>query len=395
MKKKILYHFLFALFSFFLLSTLINKIEKFNPVIKALKELSFSDIYFAYIQEKTSSDDIYIVDVGYENHHNTRVNITNFINEVNSKYKPSVIGVDVFFENEIDKEIDLKLSNSLSENNVIRIFKMIEKSFDENESLIYADFGSLPNLDTNTVEKDGYTFGLGDATEHPCIRYFKPTFIHQKNKYNHFSSLVAEKHMKFIGENFDADLNLNYKMMINYNKDFSSNRININDTSRYHELEGKIVLLGINTYKNDGFPLYNDDVHYTPKNKYYIGRSEKDTYGIEILANIVSNLINSEYLSYKEGVIKYINILLSMLIYIFLLYVFVYLNEFFVFFKILFQTAGVLLLVISSLLVIHFSNFYIDLTLSIAIMFIAAEVVEVVEELLEKINNWLSIKLKK
>ena len=37
-----------------------------------------------------------------------------------------------------------------------------------------------------------------------------------------------------------------------------------------YELKDKIVLIGINTYKN-GKPYYNDDVHFTPKNKNYIG----------------------------------------------------------------------------------------------------------------------------
>ena len=68
-------------------------------------------------------------------------------------------------------------------------------------------------------------------------------------------------------------------MMINYNINFKNNRININDTSRYAELKDKIVLLGINTYKADGYPMYNEDIHYTPKNKSYIGRSIKDSYG--------------------------------------------------------------------------------------------------------------------
>jgi hypothetical protein len=64
------------------------------------------------------------------------------------------------------------------------------------------------------------------------------------------------------------------------------------------------------------------------------------------------------------------------------------LNESFVFFKILSQTVGVLFLVLISVAVIHYTNNYIDLSSAIAAMFISAEVVEVIEELLQKLPNY-------
>ena len=78
----------------------------------------------------------------------------------------------------------------------------------------------------------------------------------------------SQKYLEESDNKFSSSINLNHKMMINYNIDFSENRIDINDSTRYHELKDKIVLIGINTYKN-GKPYYNDDVHFTPKNKNY------------------------------------------------------------------------------------------------------------------------------
>ena len=40
------------------------------------------------------------------------------------------------------------------------------------------------------------------------------------------------------------------------------------------------------------------------------------------------------------------------------------------------------------------SNYYIDLTMVIGVTFISAEVVEIVEELLEKLPNYINKKLK-
>jgi len=64
------------------------------------------------------------------------------------------------------------------------------------------------------------------------------------------------------------------------------------------------------------------------------------------------------------------------------------------FLKIFFQTIGVLLLAIISVAVMSNSNYYIDLTLVIGVTFISAEVVEIVEELLEKLPNYINKKLK-
>jgi hypothetical protein len=59
-----------------------------------------------------------------------------------------------------------------------------------------------------------------------------------------------------------------------------------------------------------------------------------------------------------------------------------------VFFKILSQTIGVLLLVLISVVVINYSNSYIDLSITVGIMFISAEIVEVIEELLQRLPNY-------
>ena len=380
MLKKIFYHLTFALILLFLIFSVLERIEKFNPLIKAIKELSISDIYFAFVQEYHPSSEIYIVDIGLKETKQSRKEITNFLKEINSKYKPRVIGVDVFFDQNINPDIDNELISSMSDSNVIRMFKIID-----NFNILYPDFGSFLNLDTNTIYKDGYTFGLGDATSHPCIRYFKPKLENNGITYNHFSKLIAEKYLESKNKSIDKTIDLDHKMIIRYNKDFANNRINIIDSSRFHELKDKIVLIGLNTYKEDGTPLYNEDVHYTPKNKYYIGRSAKDTYGVEILANITSNLINNDGFYYNESLVKYLNIFISLFIYISFLFIFIYFNKYFIIIKILTQTIGVFLLVMFSLFLIHYNNFYLDFTFSIAVMLVAAEIVKTIEGLLNKI----------
>ena len=90
--------------------------------------------------------------------------------------------------------------------------------------------------------------------------------------------------------------------------------------------------------------------------------------------------------------VNILNWIISILTYIILLYLFISLNESFIFFKVLSQTIGLLFLIIISLGVINFTNHYIDLSMAIAVMFIAAEIVEINEELLIKIKPELLIK---
>jgi len=360
MLKKIIYHLLVVVAVFFTLNFLGNKLDKLNPIIKAISEIRFSDIYFSFSDNIKPSSEIYIVDIGYKDPIKSRSEIADFIDKINKEYKPSAIGLDVYFDSKYkDDPINQRLISSLSMDNVIRMFKVTEDF-----NILYPDFSVLPGLDTNTILKDGYTFGLGDATQHPCIRYYKPTFEIEGKTYNHFSKLIAQKHLNQTSKELSSDINFKNKMMIKYNADFSKNRISIHDSTRYHELKNKIVLIGLNTYKDDGTPLYNDDLHFTPRNPNYIGRSAKDSYGIEILGNIISNLIKDDHLSYNESFVKWLNWIVSIAVYVFLLFVFTVFKEYFVFLKIFFQTIGVLLLAIISLSIMTSSSYYIDLTMA-------------------------------
>jgi len=386
MLKKVICHFAIVSAALLIFSFIGNRVEKLNPIIKAVNDIKLSDIFFLFSDNLETSSEIYIIDIGDKDPVKSREDIASFIEKINDQYMPKVIGVDVFFDSKYkDEPFNKKLITSLSMDNVIRMFK-VEDDF----NIFYPNFSVLPGLDTNTVFKDGYTFGLGNATQHPCIRYYKPTFEIQGKKYNHFSKLIAQKYLDQTSEELSNALDINFedKLMIRFNTNFSENRININDSTSYHELKDKIVLIGLNTYKNDGTPFYNDDVHFTPKNPNYIGRSIKDSYGIEIIGTIVSNLINNDHFSHSETFVKWLNWIIAIACYIFLLFFFTTFNEYYVFLKILIQTIGILLLAVISFLIMFNSNYYIDLTPAIGMIFISAEFIKIVEEVLQKLPSY-------
>ena len=188
MIKKILYHFLFIFILTFSLKVLVDQVERLNPLMKALGDIRFSDLYFS-LNEKELASDIYIVDLGLESPVSTREDIAQFIKRINSEYKPKVIGVDVYFDEEYkDASINGELIHQLSSDNVVRLFKIDEK-------LKFPDFSYLPALKIDENLTEGYSFGLGKPTEHPCVRYYKPTYELNNTKYNHISKLIAQKYL--------------------------------------------------------------------------------------------------------------------------------------------------------------------------------------------------------
>ena len=391
MVKKLISHLLVLLAIILILNLIAKRFEKLNPVLKAISEIRFADAYTSLSNDTKPSSEIYIIDIGNKDPIKSRAEIADFIEKINKQYKPSAIGVDVYFKHK-DDPVNQRLISSLSMENVVRMFKVTEQEFYSNgkkETIIFPDFSVLPSLDINTNSKDGYTFGLGEATQHPCIRYYKPTFEIEGKTYHHFSKLIAQKYLNQTSQQLSSKINFKNKIMIKYNTDFSNNRIRINDSTRYHELKGKIVLIGLNTYKNDGTPFYNDDIHFTPRNKYFIGRSAKDSYGIEILGNIVSNLINDDHLNYNETFVWWLNWMLSLAVYFVLLYIHIFFNKYFIFFKLFCQSFGVLSLIIIPVIVMLNSNYYIDLTLATGVTFISGEVVKIMEEVLIKFQNYI------
>ena len=145
-------------------------------------------------------------------------------------------------------------------------------------------------------------------------------------------------------------------------------------------------MIGICTYDNRGIPKFTDDTWFTPLNELYIGRSQKDMYGVEIKATIISNIINGEYIDYRAKTSKFINLIISLIIYFILLTLFINLRESFVFVKVFSQTIGVLSLAILNIIVMYSTGLYLDLTVSIGVIFLAPEIVEFIEEVSEKYN---------
>ena len=98
MFKTIIYHLIIVLILSFTIGAIVDRIEDKNPVIKAISEIRFSDLYFSIDNKLKPSSEIFIVDIGDKDPLNSREEIAIFIEKINANYKPKVIGVDVYFD---------------------------------------------------------------------------------------------------------------------------------------------------------------------------------------------------------------------------------------------------------------------------------------------------------
>jgi hypothetical protein len=89
--------------------------------------------------------------------------------------------------------------------------------------------------------------------------------------------------------------------LINYRGNYTiENSLSITDTTGLEKLKNKVVLIGLYENDTDGKPIYTEDTHWAPTNENYFGRSEKNIYGIEIQAHIISSIINNDFISSKS-----------------------------------------------------------------------------------------------
>ena len=364
-----------------------------NPIEKIWADFKFSDIYFSTIQEKKIDDNIYLIDIDFKDNSTTRNEISNFINTIQKKYKPKIIALDVQFkfDSNVTADINQNLINSLNNKNIVLSYELQKikaggKKNDLKWRKITSEYPINKNISDgyvqNLISVPGFDFGVE--------RFFQPMVKQGDEIFKHFAISVAEK------LNLDVSnlLRNNDKVMINY-KYLYNDPISIGDETNYYKLKDKIVIIGLFTKDKSGKPLYSEDVHYTPSNKYFFGKSPPDMYGGEILATIISNIINKDFIRYNKNLSKWLNILCSLILYFILIYLFGKSHNIFIASSILQQLVLVSLVIYSSIFFIMYFNVYLDLTPLAVITFFSVEFVGLIDEFIYLIENLINRMLSK
>ncbi|MCW8850691.1 MAG: CHASE2 domain-containing protein [Melioribacteraceae bacterium] len=273
-----------------LFSIIPYKLIFLDPIAKAAGDFDLNDIVFSKLYPEQSVDtNIVLVNIGQL----SRTDIAKQINLISS-YNPKVIGLDVIFANSENSESDSAVAKAL--NNVKNLVLVgILDNYSENGDYYNKYFIPDSNFSKNAVM--GYAnlptkFGASSKT----IRSFRP--------YSRVKNNIVSAFALRIVEIYDMDA---YKILLSRSKDEEviNYRGNIDkfitlDTDVLYKsynlnfLKDKIVLLGF--LGNSLSEKTLEDIYFTPLNEVYAGRSYPDMYGITIHANIVSMLINNNFI---------------------------------------------------------------------------------------------------
>jgi CHASE2 domain-containing protein len=291
--------FLPILFSIDFLDPIQNTVENFNA----------TDIVFSQIRNKEAQPvdtNIVLVNIGNLN----RKGIANQL-EIINQYNPKVVGVDAFFRKSKGEAMDIPLQEVMSEiDNLVIVNKLRynpdKKIFDSIETShpMFLDYAeqSFANLITS-------------EDEFRTVRTFTPKQkVNDKNEI-FFALKIAqhydkEKVDKFLARNNEVET-INFKR--NQDKYLTLDACEIFEKQDELDfLDDKIVLLG---FMGPSFDRkVTEDIFYTSMNEYYFGKTYPDMYGVVVHANIISMVLEQDFVyTISDNVVLILSILLVFL----------------------------------------------------------------------------------
>ena len=377
-------------------SNVLSIFEFLDPIGDALAGYEVTDQVFSDPQWRElppAEENIVIVNIG----NLSRREIAQQINIINS-FEPKVIGLDAYFGKlKPDTLGDLILADAIaSTNNLITYAKLVNPdSTGLWHDIVYCHPMFKQNHEAASVN---LVIEESDQEQHD----FKTcrSFLPKEKLFNAETGeidtvlafgvrlaqeLAPEKTAKFLARNNEEEL-VNYKgNVIDYGRTrfgtryFALDTYDVLDTARYTAdlLKDKIVLMGFLGKSFDDTRSV-EDKYFTPLNSKYTGRAYPDMYGVVVHANIISMILNEEYLDQmSEGmswavaiIVCFINVVLFSLIYH-------NIPKWYDGVTKLIQLTEALILTFIIILVFHFYSFKLDLTYTILAVLLAGDSLEV------------------
>ncbi len=253
----------------------------FDPIKAALSDIEFNDLAFSKTNKENKYDEnIIVIDADTAN----RKDLAFLIDKL-SDYSPSVIGVDLLFLKEGKDSVANRMLGSILKNtpNLVQAVKL----YWEDEKPLIQNYYSMQ------VANFGYANFIGE--DKGVIRSYSPFETTKSASFKSFTSAIVEK----------ADINKYNELekrdheieIINYKRDASNYKIFswldiISNTIDSSLIKNKIVLLGY--IDKTGYNI--EDKHYTPLNENFIHKKLPDMDGVIIHANILSMILNDQYI---------------------------------------------------------------------------------------------------
>ncbi len=396
----------------------LNIFNAFDSIGQALSDIQLTDYVFSNLRKDPDVDqNIVVVNIGDL----SRGEIAEEI-KIISQHKPKVIGIDSFFgcpsllrdtvncPKLRDVMGNLLLSNAIQEaGNVVLVTKVLQADTllppNQYDSLrrsdpMFSDFAvreGYANLDTDAefqddaktcrvfnprIEVDGktnYAFAVEIAMEYDSVKTKK--FL-ERNNY--------EEVINYRGNVYDIFGSTGYPNMF-YTLDVDDVR---SGNFMPDMLKDKIVIFGfLGSYLGD--PSW-DDKFYTSLNKKLAGRANPDMFGAVVHANIVSMILNEDYVNqmaeWQEVAMAIILCLLNVALFSLIN---THLPLWYDGITKLLQLIQLLLYTVLMVMIFHWFSFKLNVTLTLAAVALVGDVYEiymsVIKNMYFKIKGWFMI----
>lgn len=394
--------------------------DAFNPVEQTLDDFDITDIYYSRIRGVDIEADTNIV----------LVNIGNLPREgiaeqlrIIGKFSPKVIGIDAFFSHLRGEPGDTLLAEALAQTpNVVLVTKVDYKPETSSKKIKSGELvpfdtlitshpffmqhavGAFANLITPATRENALISDLAGGLE--TCRSFAPKEVTKDGK-EHIAFAVKlaefmapEKVKRFLERNKEVEYihfrgNFQKFTVVDWPQLFEMHDAAMQgDEGAQAALQSifrnKAVLLGfMGSTLNEVSPL---DKFYTPMNPNYIGRAERDMYGVVVHANILSMILHEEYV---EEMSTWLNLSIGTFILFFTVMLFAALYHTVDFWydglSLLIQTLLVLFLLYMIIIVFDKFSMKVDWGLAFLGVVLSANIVEIyygiVSKLVERFNK--------
>lgn len=371
-----------------------------DPIGDALEGYEITDQVFSNPQWREIppiDENILIVNLGDPSRGADRRVTAEQLNIINS-FGPKVIGLDAIFRSlKQDTLGDFILAHALANSpNIV----MYEKLLDPNEENIWTDAEyshplfaqDHPTGSVNLISQDP---GSGQYDFKECRTFFPEelylnpetgeidtVYAFAVELARRFNPEITEEFMERDNEeeiiNFRGNI-LDFGLTKHGNRYFTLDWDQVLDTTTFTAdlVKDKIVLMGfLGSYLGDRNTV--EDKYFTPLNEKYVGRALPDMYGVVIHANIISMILNRDYLDQmKDSTAWILAVIVCFLNVVLFSWIYYTLPKWYDGVTKLIQLIEALLFTFIIILVFHFFNFKLNLTWVIVAVLFAGDSLEV------------------
>ena len=297
--------FIFGMMGVFQSFTAFKVFDVFDPIGQAFGDMEFTDIVFSQLRDDPVGDDRVVL----VNLSNLQRGEIGMMLQIISQHNPAVIGIDSFFYTPKEDTLgDMMLMEGMaSVEHLVLASKLLPDPVDPAKDTIEYSW----ELFNSFAERTAFVNLVTDAEVQEDLkmcREFYPKFDIGGEQQIAFavqlaSYLDSAAAAEFLARNNETEV-INYRgNVLDYgatkfgNKYFALDVPDVFGENFVPDMiEGKIVMfcfLGKHLGDRESF----EDKFYTPLNQKYIGRAFPDMYGGVVHANIISMILNRDYIN--------------------------------------------------------------------------------------------------